>query len=124
MTALIDLEAPDDLTPLEVKPLAHQLADAYWRALKAEAEERIGGLRHAFRDKQQLLEASPGSLEWHDLSHAEQIEPGTVYEVFNQMKQEARDELKSGQRAANVVGGGVMRPWIKARYLALRESFI
>ena len=40
------------------------------------------------------------------------------------IKQVARDHLESGQRAAEIVASELMRPWIKASYLALRESFI
>jgi hypothetical protein len=36
----------------------------------------------------------------------------------------ARDQLENGERAAAVVAGELMRSWIRARNLALRESFI
>jgi hypothetical protein len=124
MSAPIEPEAFDSITPQEVEPLAHRLAAAYWKALKAEAEGRINGIRHAMRDKQQLLDASPDNLEWHDLSYVEQLEPGSGFEVYNHIKQVARDELESGQRAADIVANPMMRPWVKARYLALRQSFI
>ena len=112
------------LTEREIAPLAHRLAESYWLALKAEAEGRVNGLRHALRDKQQLLNASPASLEWRDLSYTEQLEPGAGFEVYDHIKQAARDELESGDRAAEVIASSMTRPWIKARYLALRESFI
>jgi hypothetical protein len=124
MSARNKADSSDTLSPLEVELLAHRLADAYWRALKAEAEGRINGLRHALRDKQQLLDASPARLEWRDLSYAEQLEPGSGFEVYAYIKQAARDDLESGERAADVVASSITRPWIKARYLALRESFI
>jgi len=112
------------LTEREIAPLAHRLAESYWLALKAEAEGRVNGLRHALRDKQQLLNASPASLEWRDLSYTEQLEPGAGFEVYDHIKQAAHDELESGDRAAEVIASSMTRPWIKARYLALRESFI
>lgn len=124
MSAQIKPETSNALTEQEVEPLAHRLADAYWRALKAEAEGRVNGIRHALRDKQQLLDASPARLEWIDLSYTEQLEPGSGFEVYDHIKQAARDDLESGERAADVVASGMLRPWIKARYLALRESFI
>lgn len=118
------LKSADTLPELEVTSVAPIMADAYWRALKAEAEGRIGGLRHALRDKQQLLDTMPVVIEWHDLSYAEQNEPGSAPEVYAHIKQLARDHLESGQRAAEIVASELMRPWIKASYLALRESFI
>jgi hypothetical protein len=124
MSEQIQPDAPAALTTLEIEPLAHRLADAYWRALKAEAEGRINGLRHALRDKQQLLDASPAQLEWRDLSYAEQLEPGSVFAVYDHIKQAARNDLESGERAADVVASAITRPWIRARFLALRESFI
>jgi hypothetical protein len=124
MSALIKPETSGTLTEQEVKPLAHRMAEAYWTALKAESEGRIGGLRHALRDKQQLLDASPDGIGWHDISYAEQNEPGASVEIYGHIKQGARDDLESGERAADVVASGVMRPSARARYLALRESFI
>ena len=66
----------------------------------------------------------PSGLEWHDLSYAEQNEPGSAPEVYAHIKQAARDHLENGERAAEVVAHELSRPWIRARYLALRESFI
>jgi hypothetical protein len=124
MPTLIKPDPSDTLSQLEIEPLAHRLADAYWRALKAGAEGRINGLSHALRDKQQLFDASPAQLEWRDISYAEQLEPGAGFEVYNRIKQAASDDLESGERAADVVASSIIRPWIRARYLALRESFI
>lgn len=69
--------------------------------MKTEVEGRVNGLRHALRNKYQLLNASPTSLEWHDLSYAEQLEPGSGFEVYARIKQFARDDLESGERAAD-----------------------
>jgi hypothetical protein len=124
MPALIEPDTPDTVSQLEIEPLAHRFSDAYWRAMRAEAEGRINGLRHAMRNKYQLLNASPAHLEWRDLSYAEQLEPGSGFEVYAHIKQFARDDLESGERAADVVASSIMRPWVRARYLVLRESFI
>lgn len=124
MSALNKPETSDTLTELEIEPLAHRMADAYWRALKAEAEGHINGLRHALREKEQLLDASPASLEWRDLSYAERTEPGSGFEVYGHILRAACLDLESGERAADVVGSAIMRPWAKARYFALRDSFI
>ncbi len=124
MSARKKTETPTALIEMEIEPLAHRMADAYWRALKADAEGRIGGLGYARYDKQQLLDAAPAGIEWRELSYAEQVEPGTGFEVYDHIKQLAREDLESGERAADVVASSMMRPWIKARYLALRESFI
>jgi len=124
MSTLNKPEISNTLAELKIEPLAHRMADAYWRALKAEAEGRINGLRHALREKEQLLDASPANLEWRDLSYAEQTEPGSGFEVYDHILKAARIDLESGERAADVVGSAIMRPWAKARYFALRESFI
>ncbi len=124
MSAQIKPETSTALTEAEIKPLAHRLADAYWRALKADAEGRVNGLRYALRDKQQLFDASPAQLEWRDLSYAEQLGPGAGLEVYSHIKRAACDDLESGERAADVVASSITRPWIRARYLVLRESFI
>jgi len=100
------------------------MAEAYWRALKIEAKGQSSGLRHARRDKHQLLDAASDSVQWHDLSYAEQNEPGSALEVYRYIQDVARDHLENGDRAAEVVAGELMRPWIRASYLALRDSFI
>jgi hypothetical protein len=85
MAALIKPKTRETMTELEVAPLAQQMADAYWRALKAKGEER-GGLLRSSRDKQQLLDAYPSNIEWPDLACAEQNEPGTSAEVYEHIK--------------------------------------
>lgn len=124
MSARIKPETSTALTEAEIKPLAHRLADAYRRALKSDAAGHANGLRHALRDKQQLFDASPAQLDWRDLSNAEQHESGAGFEGYNHIKQAACDDLESGERAADVVASSLTRPWIRARYLVLRESFI
>lgn len=123
MSAITKPETSDSITPLEVEPLAHRMAGAYWRALKADAEGRIGGLFYSRHDKQELLDARPDGIDWHELSYAEQVEPGAGFEVYEHIKQYARDELESGHRAADVVESA-FRPFVRARFLVLRESFI
>jgi len=92
------------------------------------SKQRLTGansaLRHARRDKHQLLDAAPDSLQWHDLSYAEQNESGSALEVYEHIKQAAREHLEGGGRASAVVAGEMLGPWVTASYLALRESFI
>ena len=121
---MFSLKPADTLSELEVTSIAHHMADSYWRALRAEAHDRVSGLRYAPKDKEQLLDTLPSSLECQDLAYAEQNEPGAAAEVYAKIKQVARDHLEKDERAAEVVAGEMTRPLIRARYIALRESFI
>ena len=50
------------------------------------------------------------------------VDPAAFYAVWERVKAEARQELASGHRAASAVDVAG-RPWDRAQFLALRESF-
>lgn len=122
MSELENIEADIQDYNSEIETLARRMAEAYIQAKKAEIG--IGSsIRHARNGREELLRTAPDSISWHELGYAEESSPGTSVEIWTHIKQAARDELENGHRAADIVAG-VLSPWVRAQFLALRESFI
>lgn len=62
-------------------------------------------------------------MTWQAMARLEDEQPGSFATLWERIKEYARDELESGQRAASVAVGD-QRPISKARFLVLREKYI
>jgi hypothetical protein len=69
------------------------------------------------------LSMSPEDLSWNAIGQFENENLGSFAMIWERVKQYARDELESGQRAASVAVGDE-RPITRARFLVLREKYI
>ena len=61
-------------------------------------------------------------VSWWNLSGLAERDPEAAAQVWERVKAEARDELSSGHRAAEVVEWQTS-PWDRARFLAMRTAF-
>jgi hypothetical protein len=68
-----------------------------------------------------ILNAPPDAVSWLDLDALARQDEDKVLRCWEDIKQAARDELRSGHRAARAVedGGGT---WERARFLAVRAE--
>ncbi len=108
----------------EIENLTWRIADAYIQVKEVKAKgEANSVIQYARHDREDLLRAAPDSINWHELAYAEKASPGASVEIWNRIKQAACDELENGDRAANVVAS-TLSPWVRAQFLALRDSFI
>ena len=124
MAELEEAEHSPQINSLEIESLVRRMAEAYVQAVKAETEGKTNsGTRYARQDREELLRATPDSIGWHELGHAENQSPGASIEIWGCIKQAARAELENGHRAADVVASA-LSPWVRAQFLVLRESFI
>lgn len=109
----------------EIESITALAARSFARVL--ELERRIGsapvGGRHWYDSLDDALAASPEDVTWNALGRLEDEEPGSFAILWERIKQFARDELESGQRAASVAVGED-RPLTRARFLVLREKYI
>jgi hypothetical protein len=111
----------------EIETITALAAKAFVRVLEAEkkaAENRFYGMpeRVIYYDSlDEALDAYPEDLTWPAMGQLENEQPGSFAKLWERLKQYARDELESGQRAAAVCDG---RPIIRARFLVLREKYI
>lgn len=124
MSKLRNIKAGDQVDDSEIQSLTRRMAEAYMQAKNAETGGGSStGIRYARHDPEELLRASPDSISWHELGYAEESSPGASAEIWIRIKQAAHGELENGHRAADIVAG-VLSPWVRAQFLALRESFI
>lgn len=61
-------------------------------------------------------------VDWWDLETVENAKAGGALELFTRIKEAARAELRTGQRAADAVSSTKDLPFERARYLVLREE--
>ncbi len=63
-------------------------------------------------------------VQWWDVDHLDNAEPGRGEALWRRVRQEAREELESGWRAARIMEPrtGSDGPWERARFLALRDA--
>jgi hypothetical protein len=109
--------------------LARELAAAFAEKLKAyreyakltaeEAAKRMA--LNAAANIDRILKKPPEAVTWEELDALAQKDEGLVLERWQQIKEAARDEIRSGYCAARTVedAGG---PWDRARFLAVRAE--
>jgi hypothetical protein len=124
---------PEGLPPevQEVEMLSRELAGAfrarvgYFRKelglpvqeAVAKAEERCS-LSQMWR----VEDCPPEEVSWSDLLDLSGVSPERALRRWEDVKQAAREELQSGERAARAVEGPRSDTWDRARFLALREN--
>lgn len=73
-------------------------------------------------DRDRLAAAPVDQVSWFDLNRLANRDPADALAVWDRLKAEARRELDSGHRAAQALAWDG-RPWDRAQFLAIRESF-
>jgi len=119
------------LQSAEVGTLAGEMAKAYaefatfyrdrMELSPAEADTKARSLDQPFLEQIQTL--APVQVSWHHLSLLSEHEPDAAQAAWGRVKQAARDELASGHRAAEVTEHH-HSPYVRAQFLAVRDSFI
>ncbi len=129
-------DAPATLTEQETDSLAQELARAYRRMaafyhdqLKLsgpEADTRARGTdyseQEAAADRQRIFERPADQVSWFDLARLAERNPDDAGAAWIRVRTEAHRELASGHRTAQALEWGG-RPWQRARFLAIRDSF-
>ena len=114
----------------EIEAITILAAKSFARVLEAEKKAMEGHqLARAlngtvfFDTLEDALDAASEDLTWQAMGYLEDEQPGCFETLWERLKQYARDELESGNRAASVVVGD-RRPLSRARFLVLREKYI
>ncbi len=130
---------PHEMLPGEVAEagsVASELVRAYHRMVtfyrdqlelsNEDADQRARGLDatpdEAAQDVTRITTRPPDEVSWFDLTRLVEREPQALNAVWSGVKAKARQELASGHRTANALEWQG-RPWDRARFLAIRESF-
>jgi len=120
----------------EAEPLAAELAGAYGRMVMfyrdqlemsgPQADARARGAddtpAEAAADLARIRDRPPDQVSWFDLNRIADRDAEAIAELWRALKASARDELQSGHRAARALAWDG-RPWDRARFLAIRDSF-
>lgn len=109
----------------EVESITMLAAKSFARVLELEKRGGVApvGGRYGFNSIDDALNASPEDLTWQAMARLEDEQPGSFATLWERIKEYARDELESGQRAASVAVGDD-RPLSRARFLMLRDKYI
>ncbi len=117
---------PSLLNANEIESITALAAKSFGRFLEAEKMKGQAPLPegHYWTDSvEDALTMSPEDLSWNAIAQFEEEHPGSFDTIWSRVKQYARNELESGQRAASVAVGN-QRPIMRARFLVLREKYI
>lgn len=109
----------------EIESITALAAKSFARVLEMEKREMPSLMegRYRYDSIEEALDAAPEDVTWNAIGQLENEKPGSFTILWERMKQYARDELESGQRAASVAIGDE-RPISRARFLVLREKYI
>src|SRR5262249_8840434 len=73
---------------------------------------------------ERALHATPDQVRWLDLETIAGRDPGAAPRRWEEIKEAARGELRTGQRAAGTVEGWPGTCWGRARFLAVRNELV
>jgi hypothetical protein len=119
--------------PPEAVPLAREMARAVRELVESymdvyglsrqEAVARVEGPAGPEEDDK-ALRRPPDEVSWADLHNLSRRDAGRAVARWEEVKQAARDEVRSGHRGAKVVerGGGSL--WQTAQFLAVRQELL
>jgi hypothetical protein len=119
--------APDALE----EGTAHELSQVF-RALfrshaaemlKPEDEQEFAARWDGPEWADRIVEAPARLVSWTDVTALVEQHPERVVALWARIKQEAREELASGHRAALALKHG-SEPWERAQFLAIRDAFV
>jgi hypothetical protein len=71
---------------------------------------------------ERVCHSPPRDVNWFDLEAVARQDHGRALQLWEEVKQAAREEVNSGHRAARALEGGTGRCWDRARFLAVRAQ--
>lgn len=111
--------------------LAEELGRAYRSMLRYQADAFMdemangaGTLRRADLGRAATIDTTPSEhIGWPSLADVAERDPDKAADVWERIRDDARDELTTGHRAARALEWQG-RPWDRARFLAIRSMLI
>jgi hypothetical protein len=108
---------------VELSSAFARLIDQYERHFKVSRHEALTRASEVGEDRlQPLLETPPTELSWADLHQLAKADPAQSRARWQEVKQAALDELRSGHRAAKAVETLGFAAWPRAQFLAIRSD--
>lgn len=85
-----------------------------------EARTKASDLPDPFLER--TLTAPPDQMSWLDLDAVAQLDPDRARARWEEIKEAAREEIRTGHRAARALEGWESHCWSRARFLAVRSE--
>jgi hypothetical protein len=114
----------------EARELAREAAAAFAEAVRTyrehfrlpaeEAVRRVAESDPAARER--ILNGPPDQVSWYDLDKLARADPDAAMRRWEEVKEAARGELRSGQRAGRTLEAGLGSCWGRAQFLAVRAE--
>jgi hypothetical protein len=104
-----------------------RLVDDYGKHFKVSAQEAAAKADEICSDPDRawrVMTCPPDQVSWTDLYALEQSDPALALRRWEQVKDEARAELRSGHRAARVLEDHGNTCWGRAQFLAVRAELV
>jgi hypothetical protein len=123
--------APTEPVPnAEAGPLAREMAQGLWDMVDSyvncglSREEASAKVREpAHPDYLEIvLSRPPDEVSWFELENLLQSDPERAMQRWEEIKQAALEELRSGHRASQPIEEYASTPWKRVRFLALRQE--
>jgi hypothetical protein len=116
----------------EAGPLARELAAAFRRMIEHYKQVYGLSLPEALARAQQasatyeasVLNDSADQVSWHGLDYLARQDPQKATRRWEEIKDAALDELRSGHRAAKAMEGDGPHCWTRAQFLAVRRDLM
>jgi hypothetical protein len=117
--------AADDAAVLasEIAATFGEIVEGYREHYKISADEAAAKADECDPDHlRRRMECPPEEVSWFALHFLGRSDPELALRWLEEVKQEARAELRSGHRAGRVLEGAVHSCWGRAQFLALRAE--
>ena len=117
--------AADDAGELagEVAAAFGELLDGFQQHFRLSAEEAAARADEPDPGAgERIMRCPPDQVSWIDLRDLAKSDPALALRRWEEVKEAARAELRSGHRAARAIDGMNQGAWARARFLALRDE--
>ena len=119
---------PDPETGVLAREVAHAFRSMlrfYEQSCKLSHEQALERMREGDPVYvERIIATAPEELTWFEIDFLAGHDPEKALQLWEQVKQAARDDLRSGHRMARAIELPNNRCWSRAEFLALREELL
>jgi hypothetical protein len=107
----------------EITASFRRTVDNYREVYKLSVQEAVDRAEERLPEyEERVLKSPPNELDWHDLRALSERDPDLALRRWEEVKQAAQDERRSGHRAARVVARDGGSCWERAQFIALHTE--
>jgi hypothetical protein len=115
---------------LELRTIAREcaadfesLVQAYRTNYKLSTEDAVARARgNAEEQSERILRSPHDQIRWHDIDQVAALDGQKALDLWEAIKREALEQLRSGHRAAQAMQTADNYPWRRAQFLAIRQE--